>query len=134
MDELIFFPIDKDNPGNYISGCGFIGGIYLHGKLEDRSGYDLVQADAVTRDELDKLEDGVYDVCVCLLDKTFNYITNVVSYNFKSPYQVVKSKLFFWKTDSVCTRKQFRGLIVSVDDKESLEDAKEKFDARSFWL
>lgn len=25
MEELIFHPLDKDNPGEYISGCDFIG-------------------------------------------------------------------------------------------------------------
>ena len=29
MNELIFYPIDKDNPGDYISGCDFVGGVYL---------------------------------------------------------------------------------------------------------
>lgn len=125
MNELIFYPIDKDNPGDYISGCDFVGGIYLHGDLQDISGWDLVQADAITRDQLDELEDGIYDTCVCYPDKTFDPFKND---------KVIRSKLFFWKTDSVCNRKQFRGLIVAVDDKESLEDAKKKFDTRSFWL
>ena len=125
MRELIFFPIDKDNPGEYISGCDFVGGIYLHGELQDCFGYDLVQADAITRNQLEELEDGIYDTCVCYPNITLDH--------FKRN-KVIRSKLFFWKTDSVCTRKQFRGLICAVDDKDAIEDAQKKFDARSYWL
>lgn len=125
MEELIFHPLDKDNPGEYIGGCDFIGGIYLHGVLQDKAGYDLIQADTITKDFLENAQDGIYDVTVCIQNKKASDFNDITCF---------KSKLFFWKTDSVCFNKQFRGLICSVGDTEALNDAQEKFEKRSFWL
>ena len=125
MEELIFHPLDKDNPGKYISGCDFIGGIYLHGTLQDKAEYDLIQADTITKDFLEKAQDNIYDVTVCIPNKKTSDFNDITCF---------KSKLFFWKIDSCCLNKQFRGLICAVDDIEALNDAQEKFEKRSYWL
>lgn len=125
MEELIFHPLDKDNLGKYISGCDFIGGVYLHGVLQDKAGYDLIQADTITKDFLENAQDNIYDVTVCIPNKRKSDFNDITCF---------KSKLFFWKTDSVCFNKQFRGLICAIDDIEALNDAQEKFEKRSFWL
>lgn len=125
MEELIFHPLDKDNPGEYISGCDFIGGVYLHGVLQDKAGYDLIQTDTITKGFLENAQDGIYDVTVCIKNKKTSDFNDIICF---------KSKLFFWETDSFCFSKQFRGLICAIDDTEALKDAQEKFEKRSFWL
>lgn len=81
-----------------------VGGIYLHGTLELLNGFDLV---AINEDELPRV-DGIFDCAVLM---------NECEYN---------AKLFFWQGQL-----SKRGLIVSVDDDESLEYAKARFDERA---
>lgn len=116
--EMIFFPERRDNPEEDISNH-FIGGVYLHGDLQELGNNDLVVADMITMDRLEELNDGKYGVTVVIDDKLYS------------------STLFYWKQEEMLyytkhTKK--RGLICWNNDEEALVDAQKKFEKRSFWL
>ena len=108
--EMIFFPERRDNTIKH-----FIGGIYLHGDLQELGNNDLVAADMITVDRLEELEDGKYGVTVVIDDKLYS------------------STLFYWKHEEMFYTEK-RGLICWDNDEEALADAQKKFDKRSTWL
>ena len=93
-----------------------VSGIYLHGKIEDFFGYDIVD---VAKDDLEELQtaskegrDGVE----CPVDG----------------YQG-KTLFFVWKTEQDLFPAEFyRGFIVDADDQESVEYAHKKFNEKAF--
>lgn len=114
---MIIYPIYPDTNTEFPQ-CKFVGGIYLHGDLQDVVGYDLIQVDKSEYDKFMDMPDGVYDVDVMLRGGCST-----------------SSILFFWKLyNDVCKRVSFRGLVVSKTDKESLMDASQKFKDRRDWL
>ena len=93
-----------------------IGGIYLHGKVEDFFGYDIV---AVAKDDLEELQaastegrDGVE----CQVD------------GYKG-----KTLLFVWKAEQdIFPADYYRGFIVDVEDEEAVKHARAKFNEKAF--
>ena len=101
-----------------MTGCKFVRGVYLHGDIQDIMNYDLIQMDQNDIKYLDQFSEGVFDVDVIFEDGCSTSCT-----------------LYFWQYfDAVCQRKQFRGLIVSKDDKVAMEDAEKKFKEKPIWL
>jgi hypothetical protein len=94
-----------------------IGGIYLHGKVEDFFGYDIV---AVAKDDLDELRaasnEGRGGV-ECQVDG----------------YQG-KTLLFVWKAeqDLFPTADFYRGFIVDAEDEKAVKYACAKFNEKAF--
>ena len=94
-----------------------IGGLYLHGKVEDFFGYDIV---AVAKDDLEELQtaskegrDGVE----CQVD------------GYKG-----KTLLFVWKTeqDIFPAADFYRGFIVDAEDEEAVKHARAKVNEKAF--
>ena len=93
-----------------------IGGIYLHGKVEDFFGYDIV---AVSKDDLAELQtaskegrDGVE----CQVDG----------------YQG-KTLFFVWKAEQdIFPADYYRGFIVDAADEEAVKHARAKFNEKAF--
>ena len=79
-------------------------GIYLHGKLERINGYDMCSLDIPKRE-------GIYECCTVIGEDM--YI----------------SKLFYWTVTNY-GRKINRGLVVSISDKNGLEEAQKMYDER----
>lgn len=83
-------------------------GIYLHGVLEQKNGFDMVNID-----ELPK-KDGIYDCVVTIKDVQY------------------ASKLFYWKVAGIKARSVMdRGYIVAVDDTTHITDAQKKYKRRA---
>lgn len=93
-----------------------IGGIYLHGKVEEFFGYDIV---AVAKDDLEELQtaskegrDGVE----CQVD------------GYRG-----KTLLFVWKSEqNIFPADYYRGFIVDADDEEAVKHARAKFNEKAF--
>ena len=90
--------------------------VYLHGKLQDINGYDLILIDA---DDIPKLinkdtDHNINDVSVILSDGSVHEAT---AYIWKVPF----GELTFLT----------RGLVVAKDDEEYNKDAKAKYERRS---
>ena len=93
-----------------------IGGIYLHGKVEDFFGYDIV---VVAKDDLEELRtaskegrDGVE----CQVD------------GYRG-----KTLLFVWKAERDLFPAEFyRGFIVDAEDEEAVKHARAKFNEKAF--
>lgn len=110
------YPIYSDN--KTISGCKFVGGVYLHGTIQDISKYDLIQMPESDIEILTNTDCAKFDVDVIFSD------------NSSKP-----CILYFWQDfDAVFQRNIFRGLIVDKEDKVSIADAERKFKAKPFWL
>ena len=93
-----------------------IGGIYLHGKVEEFFGYDIV---AVAKDDLEELQtaskegrDGVE----CQVD---GYRGTPL--------------LFVWKSEQdIFPAEFYRGFIVDAEDEEAVKHARAKFNEKAF--
>lgn len=113
---MLFASVEKIEDGD--QKWHGIGGIYLHGKVEDFFGYDIV---AVAKDDLEELQtaskegrDGVE----CQVDG----------------YQG-KTLLFVWKANQGIFPEEFyRGLIVDADDEEAVKHARAKFNDKAFTI
>jgi hypothetical protein len=112
---MLFASVEKIEDGD--QKWHGIGGIYLHGKVEDFFGYDIV---AVAKDDLEELQtaskegrDGVE----CQVD------------GYKG-----KTLLFVWKAeqDLFPTAEFYRGFIVDADDEEAVKHARSKFNEKAF--
>lgn len=96
-------PIDDDKiPVTY--------GIYLHGLLEKKNGFDMVNIDDLPK------EDGMYD-CIVTIDD--------VQYT---------SMLFYWTLPAINGKKLNRGYIVAVGDVVYMTDAQQKFERRAEYI
>ena len=96
-------PIDDDKiPVTY--------GIYLHGLLEKKNGFDMVNIDNLPK------EDGMYD-CIVTIDD--------VQYT---------SMLFYWTLPAINGKKLNRGYIVAVGDVAYITDAQQKFERRAEYI
>lgn len=84
----------------------FVSGIYFHGELEKKLGYDLVQIDSKSLVELDK------EHCC--------YPISIPSYDGHPV-------LFNWKADGSCPVNTYRGLIIEASNVEDLEFAVDAF-------
>ena len=85
-------------------------GVYFHGKLEKQNGNDYCNIDPLPK------ADGIYECTAKLSDGSEH-----------------KAKLFYWKAGcGIFTIN--RGLVVSVDDAESLADAREKYMKREAYI
>ena len=94
-----------------------VGGIYLHGKVEDFFGYDIV---AVAKDDLEELQTAAKegrDGVECQVDG----------------YQG-KTLLFVWKADQDIfpAADFYRGFIVDAADEEAIKHARAKFNEKAF--
>lgn len=112
---MLFASVEKTEDGD--QKWHGIGGIYLHGKVEDFFGYDIV---VVAKDDLGELRaasnegrDGVE----CQVDG----------------YQG-KTLLFVWKTerDLFPGADFYRGFIVDAEDEEAVKHARTKFNEKAF--
>ena len=111
---MLFTSIEKIEDGD--PKWHGIGGIYLHGKVEDFFGYDIV---AVAKDDLEELQtaskegrDGVE----CHVDG----------------YQD-KTLLFVWKAEQdIFPAEFYRGFIVDAEDEEAVKHARAKFNDKAF--
>lgn len=82
------------------------GYVYLHGKLEEKAGFDIV--DTKTEKETKNISEGIHDVEVVYTDGTSEF-----------------AKLFYWHGKYIP-----RGLIVSPEDEEGMKYAQECFDSK----
>lgn len=93
-----------------------IGGIYLHGKVEDFFGYDIV---AVVKDDLEELQTAAKegrDGVECQVDG----------------YQG-KTLFFVWKAEQdIFPADYYRGFIVDAADEEAVKHARAKFNEKAF--
>ena len=111
---MLFASVEKIEDGD--QKWHGIGGIYLHGKVEEFFGYDIV---AVAKDDLEELQtaskegrDGVE----CQVDG----------------YQG-KTLLFVWKAkQGIFPVDFYRGLIVDAEDEEAIKHARAKFNEKAF--
>lgn len=112
---MLFASVEKIEDGD--QKWHGIGGIYLHGKVEDFFGYDIV---AVAKDDLEELQiaskegrDGVE----CQVDG----------------YQG-KTLLFVWKAeqDIFPAADFYRGFIVDAEDEKAAKHACAKFNEKAF--
>ena len=112
---MLFASVEKIKDGD--QKWHDIGGIYLHGKVEEFFGYDIV---AVAKDDLEELQtaskegrDGVE----CRVDG----------------YQG-KTLLFVWKAerDLFPGADFYRGFIVDAEDEEAVKHARTKFNEKAF--
>lgn len=95
-------PIDDDKiPVTY--------GIYLHGLLEKKNGFDMVNIDDLPK------EDGMYDCTVTINDVQYT------------------SMLFYWTLTTISGKKLNRGYIVAVGDVAYI-DAQQKFERRAEYI
>lgn len=96
-------PIDDDKiPVTY--------GIYLHGLLEKKNGFDMVNIDDLPK------EDGMYDCIVTINDVQYT------------------SMLFYWTLPAINGKKLNRGYIVAVGDVAYMADAQQKFERRAEYI
>lgn len=101
MYVKINFELEENAPKNYFSaGIGW----YLHGKLEDMAGFDIVSCSINPRE----LKEGTYRV---------TYNNNINAF------------LFCWQI-YYGSHITYRGLIVKEDDFEYVLDAHEKYKNR----
>ena len=111
---MLFASVEKIEDGD--QKWHGIGGIYLHGKVEDFFGYDIV---AVAKDDLEELQTAAKegrDGVECQVDG----------------YQG-KTLLFVWKAEQDIFPEEFyRGLIVDADDEEAVKHARAKFNEKAF--
>ena len=111
---MLFASVEKTEDGD--SKWHGIGGIYLHGKVEDFFGYDIV---VVAKDDLEELRtaskegrDGVE----CQVD------------GYRG-----KTLLFVWKAERDLFPAEFyRGFIVDAEDEEAVKHARAKFSEKAF--
>lgn len=111
---MLFASVEKIKDGD--QKWHDIGGIYLHGKVEDFFGYDIV---AVAKDDLEELQtaskegrDGVE----CQVD----------GYRGKTLF-------FAWKAEqNIFPADYYRGFIVDADDEEAVKHARAKFNEKAF--
>lgn len=82
---------------------------YLHGELEEVAGYDIY----MFVDKIPKKE-GIYDVNVLYPDKQ------------------IESTLFLWESN--VGSKGLQGLLVSKNDKDSFEDARNKYESKQYCI
>lgn len=93
-----------------------LGGVYLHGHLEDYFGFDVVEVYPDTLKEFEKSEPTCYEGVEVEVE---DYGTCLL-YAWVASYPYDREKHRFW-----------RGLIVDPKDTESVEYAKEKFEEKS---
>lgn len=93
-----------------------IGGIYLHGKVEEFFGYDIVAVDKDDLEELQTASKEGRDGVECQVDG----------------YQG-KTLLFVWKAEQdIFPAEFYRGFIVDAEDEEAVKHAREKFNEKAF--
>lgn len=94
-----------------------VGGIYIHGKVEDFFAYDIV---AVAKDDLEEFQAAYKegrDGIECQVDGYPG-----------------KTLLFVWKADWDIHPEEeyYRGLIVDVEDEEAVKHARAKFNEKAY--
>lgn len=107
---------------------GFLPGIYLHGKLHEQNGYDIVVC--AKKDEKPLLsEDTVEMVDVIFADGTTH---KAFAYLWKSPAKYKFFSRFAGDIDIPVADElaQQHGLICDCEDKKANQEALEKFNAR----
>ena len=110
---MLFASVEKIKDGD--QKWHDIGGIYLHGKVEEFFGYDIV---AVAKDDLEELQtaskegrDGVE----CQVD------------GYKG-----KTLFFVWKAgQDIFPADYYRGFIVDAEDEEAVEHARAKLNEKA---
>ena len=111
---MLFASVEKTEDGD--QKWHGIGGIYLHGKVEDFFGYDIV---VVAKDDLEELRtaskegrDGVE----CQVD------------GYRG-----KTLLFVWKAERDLFPAEFyRGFIVDAEEEEAVKQARAKVNEKAF--
>ena len=119
-----------------------VGGIYLHGKVEDFFGYDIV---AVAKDDLEELKNApkkMAEVSEKLrqaaeqgpeeLEKAKKDTPDFIECQVDG-YQG-KTLLFVWKAeqDIFPAADFYRGFIVDAEDEEAVKHARAKFNEKAF--
>lgn len=113
MITIYPFKFDGNSEYDNYEYATLAGEIYLHGLIAEENGYDLCGLKELPE------EDGIYD-CEVLTDRGIR-----------------QAKLFYWTVqakayDKIVTK--HRGLVVSVDDNESIILAQKEFENRSEFL
>lgn len=110
MDKFTLFAFDCEN--RLFSNKRTLDFCYLHGKIEDDNGFDLVGVDEETMEYLSNADD-------CILDANVWLKNTEAECNF-----------YFWHSILDGTRIN-RGLIVYKDDEVNNRLAKSKFEVRA---
>lgn len=112
---MLFASVEKIEDGD--QKWHSIGGIYLHGKVEDFFGYDIVSVAMNDLDELQTASKEGRDGVECRVDG----------------YQG-KTLLFVWKAeqDLFPSADFYRGFIVDAADEEAVKHARTKFNEKAF--
>jgi hypothetical protein len=118
-----------------------IGGIYLHGKVEDFFGYDIV---AVAKDDLEELKNApakMAEVSEKLRQAAEKGPEELENAKKENPdfiecqvdgYQG-KTLFFVWKAEQdIFPADYYRGFIVDADDEEAVKHARAKFNEKAF--
>jgi len=93
-----------------------VSGIYLHGKIEDFFGYDIVDVATDDADELQVIAKEGRDGVECQVDGYPG-----------------KTLLFVWKAEQdIFPADYYRGFIVDVEDEEAVKHARAKFNEKAF--
>ena len=136
---MLFASVEKIEDGD--QKWHGIGGIYLHGKVEDFFSYDIV---AVAKDDLEELK-----AAPAKMAEVSEKLRQAAE---KGPEELEKAKkenpdfiecevdgytgktlLFIWKAEQNMFPADFyRGLIVDADDDESVSHARAKFNEKAF--
>jgi len=138
---MLFASVEKIEDGD--QKWHGIGGLYLHGKVEDFFGYDIV---AVAKDDLEELKNApakMAEVSEKLRQAAEKGPEELEKAKKENPdfiecqvdgYQG-KTLLFVWKANQDIFPEEFyRGLIVDADDEEAVKDARARFNEKAFTI
>lgn len=136
---MLFASVEKIEDGD--QKWHGIGGIYLHGKVEDFFGYDIV---AVAKDDLEELKNApkkMAEVSEKLrqaaeqgpeeLEKAKKDTPDFIECQVDGYHG--KTLLFVWKAEQdIFPAEYYRGFIVDAEDEEAVKHARAKFNERAF--
>jgi hypothetical protein len=138
---MLFASVEKIEDGD--QKWHGIGGLYLHGKVEDFFGYDIV---AVAKDDLEELKNApakMAEVSEKLRQAAEKGPEELENAKKENPDFIEcqvdgyhgKTLLFVWKANQDIFPEEFyRGLIVDAEDEEAVEDARTRFNEKAFTI
>jgi hypothetical protein len=110
---MLFASVEKIEDGD--QKWHGIGGLYLHGKVEDFFGYDIV---AVAKDDLEELQTASKEGRGGVECQVDGYPD--------------KTLLFVWTAKQDIWAEFYRGFIVDAADEEAVKHARAKFNEKAF--
>lgn len=94
-------------------------GVYLHGELEKKNGYDLCKVDECESGFYRDKPDGIYPCTVVINGKQY------------------ESTMYLWQIPFDCGNRivnQTKGLVVRNDDTKHMDDAKDKYERKTEYI